>query len=525
MRPLGRGVSRGFPFAVRFAGGTRDPTRRGGIELEDFSAAHDPSRRGEHRLPIAVFAIDRHIADRVVGEGPLVAQAEQSRGGRTGHDRDFVQRVFTVDAAQIAGRGGLRFDFGQGGLAEGTVAEQADQVRIGGERAAVGMIGRQEDSRRVVDHQEQLQADRPLQRVDELPIAIAERDRPAPRFAFDIDQGRLPWPGEAEVGVLVHRIAADGDRLTEHHLADIDRDVGMLTQRGDQFGRGGGEGLAIPAAVTVELGVGEVDREAIGGADRGQRAGDVARYPEVAAVDMQRMGQADRMHRFGQTANDLARGHAVARMGRVDVELAGIEFEGIDATRVDDFDADRLRGGDHEGDIVVDLRLRRPFGDQFEQEAIIPQQHVGSRIEVRRIGHLGVRLSRVAGQHRRFDGDGVPHPQVGVAGGAGRRQEGVTRRLGHQHPGQRHLAAADVGVQVDPAGHDHVVVAIERAIGDRFPVQAFVGVPRGRDAAVEDVQITSHAARKSGSGVAQSSSGQANQRHGGNSRVGSVQIN
>ena len=67
-------------------------------------------------------------------------------------------------------------------LAELDVHQQAHDLRIAPEAAAVGMIGRQKHLPRVLDEQQQLQPDGPLHGVDQIAIACRRRERCRSRF-------------------------------------------------------------------------------------------------------------------------------------------------------------------------------------------------------------------------------------------------------------------------------------------------------------------------------------------------------
>ena len=84
-------------------------------------------------------------------------------------------------------------------------------------------------------------------------------------------------------------------------------------------------------AVAQELGVRHVHAEAFGGAHRGQRRLDIAGDAEIAAVDVQRMGDAELLHRARERLDDLARRHVVVDVLLVEIELALIELECADA--------------------------------------------------------------------------------------------------------------------------------------------------------------------------------------------------
>ena len=68
--------------------------------------------------------------------------------------------------------------------------------------------------------------------------------------------------------------------------------------------RGGGEAALALLAVAVELQMREMQRQAVGRLDRGERGVGVAGQAEIVAVDVQRMRHAERVHRMLQRQHD-----------------------------------------------------------------------------------------------------------------------------------------------------------------------------------------------------------------------------
>ena len=261
------------------------------------------------------------------------------------------------------------------------------------------------------------------------------------------------------------------------------------------------ENLRSPSVrVAVELHVREMDRPAFGGIDRRQRAVDVAGHAEVAGVHVQRMRHAQLVHGAAQRRDHLARRDAVVHVRLVHVQLALVELEGADAAGIHHLDGDGLRGVQRPGHVVVDLRLARSGGEQPQEEVVVAEQRVGALVDDRRVAHLHVGLARVGRQHRRLEAGGVAHGGVAVAGRQRRRRRAAEARAAHvggrqqvaavdvgQHGAREiDLAAADMRVQVDGAGHrdlaGHVVGAID-ALAVARPID---------DAPVADEQIAHH---------------------------------
>ena len=86
-------------------------------------------------------------------------------------------------------------------------------------------------------------------------------------------------------------------------------------------------------AVAQELRMRHVHAQAFGGADRGERRLDIAGNAEIAAMDVQRMGDAELLHGAGERLDDLPRRHVVVDVLLVEIELALVELEGADAAR------------------------------------------------------------------------------------------------------------------------------------------------------------------------------------------------
>ena len=213
------------------AGWPRGCCRTGGLDFaalgHDRAVLEDVARPGEHGLGVRMRLVDDDVGGRAGAEMAAVCEPEDAGRCRTRHDGDLVQRVFARDVLRSEDRrGGIGMDAGQPLVAEAAVHQQPDEVRIARERAAVGMVGGEEHAPGIPHQQEQLQPDRPLQRIDEIPVAVPERHDAAARVAFDVHHHPLARAGEPRVAMLQHGVARGGDGLAEHDLADIDRDVG-----------------------------------------------------------------------------------------------------------------------------------------------------------------------------------------------------------------------------------------------------------------------------------------------------------
>ncbi len=82
------------------------------------------------------------------------------------------------------------------------------------------MIGRQEDAPRIVDQQQQFQADRPLHRIDEVAPFIGVRDDAAAGLVFDVEVAPLT-AGELIEQMLPGSVGGDRDGVAEEDRAGV----------------------------------------------------------------------------------------------------------------------------------------------------------------------------------------------------------------------------------------------------------------------------------------------------------------
>ena len=172
-------------------------------------------------------------------------------------------------------------------------------------------------------------------------------------------------------------------------------------------------------AVAQELRMRHVQAQAFRGAHRRERRFDVAGNAEIAAMDVQRMGDAELLHRAGERLDDLPRRHVVVDMLLVEIELALIELEGADAAGIDHLHGDGLCGMHGPGDIILD-RLEVLFRRELPQKVIVGAEHDESAfVDHRRVAHLHMRLARIGRQHGRLEAGGVAHLGIAIAGDVG----------------------------------------------------------------------------------------------------------
>ena len=434
----------------------------------------------EHGAAVGPVGVDGDVGRGAGGQMPAVGKAEDAGRGRTGHDRDLGQRVFAGDGAQRGVGRRVGVDFRQLRQPVIAVHQQPDQLRIEAEGGAVGMVGGQEHPPGIVQQQEQLQPDRPLQRVDIGIVAVAERHHAAAGVAFDVHRQPFAWVGQRSGATLRHGVGRCGHRLPEHHLPDVDRQGRRPVHRLRQRRGAGGEFAVAHIVVAVELDVCHVHRQPRRRLDGVQRRGDVAGDAQVAAMDMQRMGQPQLVHRAGQNGQNGARSDAVIGAGLVEVEGAGVELEGVDATGIHHLDGEALGRRQHPGDIVVDRGLPGVGGDQVQQEIVAAQHQIAAGVDIGNVAHFHVRMPGVGAQHRRLESGGEPHLDIAGAGGVGggggepaspaaaagaAGETVVFVLLPHQQAGEVDLAAGDVAVDVDGAGHHHLAGQVVGGVG------------------------------------------------------------
>ena len=195
-------------------------------------------------------------------------------------------------------------------------------------------------------------------------------------------------------------------------------------------------------------------------------------------MDMQRMRDAEPVHRRLQRLDDLARADAVGRHDVVEREGADILLEGGGRTGIDDLDAKRARRADGPGDIVLDHLRRGVVADHRQQEIVIAEDGERRLVDDRDVGEFEMGVQRGARRHGRLDHGGEAHLGVEAAGlegrpaGVGKRRRGRPRLMrgvlfGQQQPRRVHIAAADMGMDVDGAGHDDAAGGVDGPVGLR----------------------------------------------------------
>ena len=431
---------------------------------------------------------------------PFACEAERPGRPGGGDDRDLVQRVLAIEIREHDAL--LRF-LGQLlhlRLAELGVHQHVDDLRIPPEAAAVGVIGREEDPPRIVDQQEELEPDRPLHGVHEIPILVHVRHDPAAGLVLDVEIPPLA-SGELVEQVLPRTVGCNRHRVAEEHGARIGRQIPVRAERVRDARRLGAHAAPVVAAVRMELQMREVRSMALQHLHRLDRRLEVAGDAEVVAVQVDRMRQMEIVGDGREVRDDHRRRHPVVafdrRVQRVRV-LAPLPR--LDAAGIHRFHAVCLRRPYEPRDDVF-----RALGfaglEQIEDELVVGHEHERRLVDDRDVVQLLVRVTRGQDRHGRFVDGRPPHAGVQISGGKrGRRhaaeagaaieavQELARRAMVLRHQPAREVegAAGDVRVNVHAARHHDHAACVDRA-------RARGEIAVGDDPAVRDAQILDHA--------------------------------
>ena len=214
--------------------------------------------------------------------------------------------------------------------------------------------------------------------------------------------------------------------------------VDIVGQRGDL--RRERVFIAGPAAVAMELDVGQmaaVTLEELHGLEGGRP---VAGEAEVVGVDMHRVRQLQLVDRPGDGLDDLTGRHSEVIDERVDgLDVAGRPaLPHLDTAGIDDLGGIRLRRRQQPADERLHL-LRLPLLDRPHEVVVIAHQDVEAFVDAGSVRELLVSMTGGEGRNGRVEGRRVTQPGVLVAGG---------ERAGHAS----HRAAARVARCDERAG-------------------------------------------------------------------------
>ncbi len=187
------------------------------------------------------------------------------------------------------------------------------------------------------------------------------------------------------------------------------------------------------------------------------------------------MGHLQRLDRVEERAHDRPGRETVTGDLVVQGELQGAVLEGRGAARVDALHPEPARGGDVEGHEVADRVRTLAVTEQLQQVVVVAHHGERAPVEERDVREFELGAQRMGRRHRRLHGGGVAHPRVGRADPgrrAARMGEGVPLRgrlahveFGQQQPRGDDVAARDVRVHLDAAGHDHAARRVDHPVG------------------------------------------------------------
>ena len=288
---------------------------------DHFAPMDHIPRQFEHPLHVDFGLVDRDVGIGSGAEVPLVLETEDPGRGGAGDDGDFVERVLAGEVAQAALLADCSRDTVEHVLPEPAVHQQGDDLRIGEERAAVGMIGAHRHPPGVVAQAGTTPGRSPIAghgRAICRGYLIGTMPQPASISVSDAE----PLAMKDLMQVVAERaVAGHGGRFAEHHLADVDREVrvpvDIVGQSGTRLVK---RRLVVgAAAVAVKLNVRDVAAVPFQGLHRVERGRPVAGHAEVVAVDMHRVRQGAVRRRRGRSlADDLPRGDVEVLDGSVD---------------------------------------------------------------------------------------------------------------------------------------------------------------------------------------------------------------
>ena len=192
-------------------------------------------------------------------------------------------------------------------------------------------------------------------------------------------------------------------------------------------------------------------------------------------MDVQRVRHADLFHRVEQRRHDPAGRETVAGDLVVEAELQHAVLEGRGTARIDALDAQTPRMGQRLLHEIADRVLALAVAQELEQVVVVAQHRETAAVEQRDVGEFEMGRQRVRGRQGRFDRGGVAHPGV-VGADPAPRTAGVRKgmavgrgfahvEVGQQQAAHHHVAAGDVRVNLDAAGHDHAAGGVDGLVG------------------------------------------------------------
>ena len=326
----------------------------------------------EHLRAVGQIMIDRDIGQGTRPKMSAIRHAEQLCRSDAGHGGDLGKRIFARHAGQMRH---IHRRFGQIRhplRPEIAAHQQCEKRGIGGERRAIGMVGGEKHLAGVCYPQKQFEPAGPLHGIMEVLAGIGERHHAA-AIAVAVKNHRLFRFCRAHAVILPHHIRRDGDGGLEHHLADIDGDIGVGIDRLRQLRGGRGKALGTLFAIGVKLQVRQMHRQAARRCNGRQRSLDIAGNAKVVGMDVEGMRHADIDGRLLKRLDNGARGDAIMRHHIVQIKAAQIILERRCRSGIDDLDAKAARRGQNCRDIIADGGAAFAIADHAQQKIIIAE--------------------------------------------------------------------------------------------------------------------------------------------------------
>ncbi len=454
---------------------------------DEHAGLEDLCGHREHPREVAVGAVERDVGVGAAAEMALVRQAGDPCRGGPRDDAELLQRVFAGDVLERAAPADGGMDAVEGRAAEGGVAEELHQMRIGGEVGAVGMVGGEGHPPRVVYREEPLEADRPLPGMDHALLTVGDRQHAAASFEMQV----VGHPGHAgSMGEMLGRgrVARHRHRVAEKNLADVEREriVGVEKLHERRHARAERALIEVAAGVTMELHVGEMGPTAGERLHRLQERPPVARQAEVRRVHVERMRQAERFDGCDEPVEEQPRRErGMLRDGRVEIVVvatAAVLPKGR-ASGIGHLHCPAPAGRDciaHEPGRFAGLVA----GDRGDHRRVVGREQIDALVEDRQVGQFRMGDAGRGRGDRRVEDGGVAEGRVGGAGGVDRRHGGraAPREVRRDPAAGIHLRARHVAVKIDAAGHHDEARCID-------PREALRIGGRGDDPAIFDPDV------------------------------------
>src|SRR5690349_17039989 len=123
----------------------------------------------------------------------LVSKSEYPCRAGTCDDGDLAQRVLSPEPiSERAIREKLPLHPADLLVSIGAIHQQANELGVRHERAAIRMVGRENQAPWIGGQEKELEADGPLERGDGAPVPVLVRDDAASRLELDVDVRPLP---------------------------------------------------------------------------------------------------------------------------------------------------------------------------------------------------------------------------------------------------------------------------------------------------------------------------------------------